>query len=383
MIGRCFVCKLYILVLAIVLLFSLYSSWQVQQLPMPILQETPTVPERTHLLIISTWRSGSSFLGQLFNHNPDVFYMLEPTRAVWFSMANQSPYFLHTPIRELIRSIFRCDMGAFLPYMPEGKFFSEIFAWHESRALCSHSTCSSMPPSKVIDRPECNRTCRQVPFEKMEEACKAHSHVVVKEVRFFDLEVLYPLLTDPHLNLKIIHLVRDPRAVVSSREHFLQLEVDDAIISNAQNVTANIGVVMEEICGAQMRMYQTALLDPPPFLKDRYIMVRYEDMVKDPLGYLKTWYDYIGLSLSPTMESWIYNITHGSGPKDKGFMPFTGDSLKLAQHWRDKLSFEKVQLIQDVCKKEMAMFGYRLVKSKAEQKDKSLDLILSMKTDSL
>ncbi|XP_069490925.1 carbohydrate sulfotransferase 5-like [Ambystoma mexicanum] len=382
MVGRCFVCKLYLLVLAIVVLSSLYSSWQLQKLPPAFLNKPLTPKAKTHLLIISTWRSGSSFLGQLFNHSPDVFYLLEPTRAVWFSMAEKSPYFLHTPVRELVRSIFRCDMQAFLPYMPKGKFISELFGWHESRALCSPKTCSSMPPSDIIDRPECNRTCRQVPFEKMEEACKAHSHVVVKEVRFLDLEALYPLLRDPHLNLKIIHLVRDPRAIVSSRESFLELEVDDAIISNAQKATPNISVVMQEICGAQQRMYQTALRDPPPLLKDRYIMVRYEDLVKDPLGHLRTWYKYIGLSMPSKLQSWIYNITHGSGPKDKGFMPFTGDSLKIAQHWRDRLEFKKVQRLQDVCKQEMAMFGYRLVENEAEQKDMSLGLVLPMKPKS-
>lgn len=39
--------------------------------------------ERVHVLVLSSWRSGSSFVGQLFSQHPDVFYLMEPAWHVW------------------------------------------------------------------------------------------------------------------------------------------------------------------------------------------------------------------------------------------------------------------------------------------------------------
>ena len=38
--------------------------------------------KRVNVIIISEPRSGSSFLGQIFNQHPDVFYLFEALRAV-------------------------------------------------------------------------------------------------------------------------------------------------------------------------------------------------------------------------------------------------------------------------------------------------------------
>ncbi|XP_030051220.1 carbohydrate sulfotransferase 6-like [Microcaecilia unicolor] len=359
-----------------VLLTVSYLTWKPCRLPEKDHNRRAT---KTHLLILSSWRSGSSFLGQLFNQNPEVFYLLEPTRAVWFTMPKMNPYQLHPPLRDLVRSIFSCNMSAFLPYMPRAQFISELFGWHESRALCSPPACGAQQRSDIIDRPKCNRSCPKNPFEKMEEACRSYSHVVVKEVRFLDLEVLYPLLSDPSLNLKIIHLVRDPRAILSSRQYFLELETDDAIISRGHSSMTNSTPVMQVICKGQVQIYHTASQNPPPFLKDRYRLIRFEDFVKDPLANIKSLYEYVGLNMSSNLESWVHNITHGTIPKKKSFMHFTGNSKEIAQHWRQKLNFQKVKEVQKLCRQEMHMFGYQLIRSPAELKDMSLDLTLHKK----
>lgn len=46
-------------------------------------------------------------------------------------------------------------------------------------------------------------------LQPAQEACTLLQPVVLKEVRFFGLQVLYPLLSDPALHLRIGHLVRD------------------------------------------------------------------------------------------------------------------------------------------------------------------------------
>ncbi|KAI1235670.1 Carbohydrate sulfotransferase 5, partial [Lamprotornis superbus] len=238
-------------------------------------------PSQVHILILSSWRSGSSFVGQLFSQHPSVFYLMEPAWHVWVTMYQNSAKVLHMAVRDLVRSVFLCDMSVFEAYMPWKRNLSDLFQWAASRALCSAPACDSFQRTDITSELACKTLCGRYPFSKVEEACKTYSHVVIKEVRFFDLKVLYPLLTDPSLNLKIIHLVRDPRAVVKSREQSVKaLARDNGIVlsTNGTKVEDSKYKVMQEVCRSHVQIYETATLKPPNFLKDRYLMVRFEDL---------------------------------------------------------------------------------------------------------
>ncbi|XP_069098097.1 carbohydrate sulfotransferase 5-like [Pleurodeles waltl] len=282
-------------------------------------------------------------------------------------MYNKSPTFLHKPMTDLLRELFLCNLSMLKPFLPRSEFVSELLGWSTSRALCSPPACDTLLGLTLQEGQECYHVCYLTPFERAEQSCKAHSHIVVKVVRFLDLKVLFPLVEDPNLNLRIIHVVRDPRAIVASRLITGGLAADDNIISNGQNSSGNIFTVMKEICNAQVKIYETALKDLPPSMKGRYVTVRYEDLVRDPMSYVKHWYNSIGLTVLPQLESWVdHNTRFGL--------------QKLPALWRKKLNFHKVQVIQQVCRKQMDTFGYKLVNSKEEQADQSLQTVLSRST---
>ncbi|XP_053305350.1 carbohydrate sulfotransferase 5-like [Spea bombifrons] len=336
---------------------------------------------KVHILILSSWRSGSSFVGQLFSQHPDVFYLMEPAWHVWVSMFQNSARVLHMAVRDLIRSVFHCDMSVFDAYMQKERNVSHLFQWAVSRALCSSPVCDLYEHDGISNEMACKTLCGKQPFAKVEEACNTYSHVVVKEVRLFDVQVLYPLLTDPSLNLKIIHLVRDPRAVVKSREQSVKaLARDNGIVLNTNGTKVDDGKyeVMREICRSHVQIYETASFKAPTFLKERYMLVRYEDVVRNPLIEIKEMYKFAKLKLTSKLQSWIYNITHGRGPghKKEAFRTTSRDAVNVSQAWRTSLTFQKVKKIQDVCKGAMGMLGYQLVDTEAEQKDLSHDVVL-------
>ncbi|XP_044283804.1 carbohydrate sulfotransferase 6-like [Varanus komodoensis] len=341
-------------------------------------------PAQAHILILSSWRSGSSFLGQLFSQHPDVFYLMEPAWHVWAAMQQNSAKVLHMAVRDLVRSVFKCDMSVFDAYMPWKRNLSDLFQWAVSRALCTNPACEYFQRIEITSENACKTLCGKYPFSKVEEACKTYSHVVLKEVRFFDLKVLYPLLTDPSLNLKIIHLVRDPRAVVKSREQSAKaLARDNGIVlgMNGTKLEDSQYKVLKEICRSHVQIYETATLKPPGFLKDRYLMIRFEDLVRDPLAEITAIYKFADLQLSNKLENWIYNITHGHGPsrKKEAFLITSRDAVNVSQAWRNVLSFQKVKRVQEVCKGALNILGYQLVESEKEQKDLSIDLFMSLR----
>ncbi|XP_075774350.1 carbohydrate sulfotransferase 5 isoform X2 [Pelodiscus sinensis] len=338
-------------------------------------------PSQVHILILSSWRSGSSFVGQLFSQHPDVFYLMEPAWHVWVTMYQNSAKVLQMSVRDLVRSVFKCDMSVFDAYMPWKRNLSDLFQWAVSRALCSAPACDSFQRTDITNEMACKTLCGKYPFSKVEEACKTYSHVVVKEVRFFDLTVLYPLLTDASLNLKVIHLVRDPRAVAKSREQSVKaLARDNGIVlsMNGTKVEDSKFKVMQEVCRSHVQIYETATQKSPRFLKDRYLMIRFEDLVRDPLSEIRDMYKFADLRLTPKLESWIYNITHGqgAGKKKEAFKITSRDAVNVSQAWRNILSFQKIKKVQEVCRGAINMLGYKLLDSEREQKDLSLDLVL-------
>ncbi|XP_075044604.1 carbohydrate sulfotransferase 5-like [Mixophyes fleayi] len=341
---------------------------------------------KVHLLILSTWRSGSSLLGQIFSQHPDVFYLMEPAWHIWRSMSKNSAHVLSMQVRDMVYSIFRCDMSVFDAYMKNKGNISDLFQWYSSRALCSPPACNSFSRYDIMSKTTCRKLCGIYPISKVEQVCDGYSHTVVKEVRFLDLKVLFPLLKDPFLNVKILHLVRDPRAVGKSREQAMKsLAIDNGIMlnTNGRKINDTNYDVLRQICQSQVDMYKTAIHEPPPFLKGRYKLVRYEDLVRNPLKETQEMYKFANLTFTDQISSWIYNITHGYGPvkREDEFEATQRDALNVSQVWRSVLPFQKVRDIQDVCKDAMNIFGYQFMNSETQQRDMHRDFILPRQTN--
>ncbi|XP_053462642.1 carbohydrate sulfotransferase 4 [Nycticebus coucang] len=333
-----------------------------------------------HVLVLSSWRSGSSFVGQLFGQHPDVFYLMEPAWHVWMTFTQSAAWRLDMAMRDLIRSIFLCDMSVFDAYMQPGpRRQSSLFQWDDSRALCSPPACNLFSRDEIILPDHCRLLCNQQPFEVVEKACRSYSHVVLKEVRFLNLQSLYPLLTDPSLNLTIVHLVRDPRAVFRSREHTQgELMIDSRMVLgerwHKRKKEDQPYDVLQVICQGQLEIYK-AVRSLPKALRQRYLLVRYEDLVRAPLAQTSRMYAYVGLEFLPRLQTWVHNITRGKGLGEHAFHTNARDAVNVSQVWRWSLPFEKVSRVQNVCGDTMNLLGYRQVRSEQEQRDLSLELL--------
>lgn len=284
-------------------------------------------------------------------------------------------------VRDLLRSMFQCDLSVMEAYLPDHYNVSNLFMWSHSRALCSPPACSLTPRNQFSNQTLCRQACDARGLQRVQDACTTYSHVVLKEVRFFELESLYPILQDPNMDLRIIHLVRDPRAVLKSREEAVKALIkDSAIVLEQRNIpAAEVQYqVMQEICRSHVRINERAIMKPPPFLKGRYKMVRYEDVARNPLEEIKAIYDFVGLEMTKELEEWIYRVTHGKGKgtKKEAFKITSRNAADVSQAWRSILPHNKVKRIQEVCKGAMSLLGYRTVYSEKEQKNMDIDLLV-------
>lgn len=368
------------LILLVILQVSAMVLFRIWYLKANTCTSTISTNQKVHVLLLSSWRSGSSFLGQAFNQHPNVFYLMEPGWHLWTTMQKPGMRSMKMALRDLMRNLFLCDFSVMDSYLPDQRNISSLFMWSHSRALCSPPVCSLTPRDQFSNQTLCDKKCDSRGLEKVQEACTTYSHVVLKEVRFFELESLYPLFQDPSLDLRIIHLIRDPRAVERSREESVNILATDRAIVLEQNVVSEAEAenqVLQEICRSHVHIYKKATVNAPPFLTGRYRMVRFEDLVRNPLEEMAALYEFAGLEMTPLLGDWIYTLTHGKLPsRDATFKVTSRDASYVSQAWRNELPHGKVRRIQQVCEEAMAVIGYRAADSEEQQKNISVDLLV-------
>ncbi|XP_008579632.1 PREDICTED: carbohydrate sulfotransferase 7, partial [Galeopterus variegatus] len=174
--------------------------------------------EKQHIYVHATWRTGSSFLGELFNQHPDVFYLYEPMWHLWQALYPGDAESLQGALRDMLRSLFRCDFSVLRLYSPPGDpaarapdaanlTTAALFRWRTNKVICSPPLCPGASRARaevgLVEDAACERSCPPVALRALEAECRKYPVVVIKDVRLLDLGVLVPLLRDPGLNLKV------------------------------------------------------------------------------------------------------------------------------------------------------------------------------------
>uniref|UniRef100_UPI00358FE403 carbohydrate sulfotransferase 1-like n=1 Tax=Myxine glutinosa TaxID=7769 RepID=UPI00358FE403 len=348
-------------------------------------QPTEESASRKHILILATTRSGSSFLGQFFNQNPDIFYLYEPLYHIemfFGSMAGRLGSKLNNKVlvgafRDLLRNVFDCELHSLEPYMkpfPQHHQTKHLFRRAASTALCSPPLC---PAEDAKDESVCAKRCSNLNLTLAAEVCQKRAHVVLKTVRFNNVADLRFLAEDSRLDLKVIHLVRDPRAVLSSKMVAFQSIFKDynAWKKNGAMPPQTDTSLATAICKTFLPAMHLGL-KPPAWLNGRYMLVRYEDLAREPLEKAREIYEFVGLPLEPIITNWIVLNTHGTEKARLHHLFSTyRDSAKTAENWRLSMDYNIAQFLQNACNETFAELGYRSVSSLEELRNINTTLV--------
>ncbi|XP_056595991.1 carbohydrate sulfotransferase 1 [Triplophysa dalaica] len=344
---------------------------------------------KTHILILATTRSGSSFVGQLFNQHSDVFYLFEPLFHVQSTLIphlSPSRYAVERRVmlgasRDLLRSLYNCDLyflESYIKPQPANHTTDKIFRRGASKALCSAPVCDAFSPSEGnIEEGDCVRKCASLNLTLAVESCRERRHVAIKTVRIPEVSDLKALIEDPRLNLKVIQLVRDPRGILSSRiETFRDTYRLWRIWRATGRKPYNLDLTpFTTVCDDFLNSVSTGL-SRPPWLRGRYMLLRYEDVARNPLQKIKEVYEFLGLSMEKNVVDWIHNNTRGNNDASAKHKYGTlRDSAANAESWRLKLSHDIVDYTQTVCQHILDELGYKAVSSPEELKNMSVSLI--------
>ncbi|XP_066156581.1 carbohydrate sulfotransferase 4-like [Euwallacea fornicatus] len=282
--------------------------------------DTNGQPVRT--LIVTTWRSGSTFLGDILNALPGNYYHYEPLLDYGIVQIRGPPY--ADSAISVLKSLLNCDYTDLHRYLEFG--MSHIYLFTHNKRLWSQ--CEAYPD--YCWQPEfLNRFCKLFPFQSM------------KTVRL-RLKLAEDLLEDKLLNLKIILLIRDPRATLQSRRHrdWCPGEPDCDQPSY--------------LCSDMVSDYSAAirLMQLYP---SKFRAIRYEDLSLSPYQLTQDIFKFIGLPLHPQVKDFLASHTI----VDVGGVSSTyRDSKNAPFHWKTDLNYTEVQVIEDTCREAMKLWGY-------------------------
>ncbi|XP_035256229.1 carbohydrate sulfotransferase 3-like [Anguilla anguilla] len=339
---------------------------------------------KKHILLMATTRTGSSFVGEFFNQQgANMFYLFEPLwhveKMLTLETGGTNATASARAYRSVLQQLFLCDfslMETFINPLPVDHVTTALFRRESSSSLCEEPVCTPFV-KKVFERYHCKvRRCGPLNLTLASESCRQKEHRAIKTVRVRQLETLRPLAEDPRLDVRFIQLVRDPRAVLASRMVAFsakyknwkkwavdgEVPIDDDEVKKLKGNCDNIRVSAE------------AGLRQPPWLRGRYMLVRYEDIARFPMQKAAQMYSFTGIPFTPQVKEWILKNTQAS-KEASGVYSTQKNSSEQVEKWRFSIPFKLAQVVQKVCGPTMRLFGYKFVYDEATLTDKTISLL--------
>ncbi|OWF42306.1 carbohydrate sulfotransferase 5-like [Mizuhopecten yessoensis] len=301
-------------------------------------------------------RSGSSFLGNVLQANPDVYYLFEPLHAIQFAVRSQETfYFLNGTSRKYdnfldiakltIEGLTTCNMdiipikmwlNGFLTFSKKAKGMR--FCVSKARTLAERHAC----------------------VNETKMACLNSSHSALKIIRI-PMDLLEPLMTSIP-KLRILHLIRDPRATIMSQRAL-------GVIPAAhfrQYVTRFCNRVYQDVVTAER--FQTSF-------PGRTLRIFYEEIAKDPKSYTNIVYNFTDMAYTTKIESEIHSMTSEDVPKNCGQLcARKSNSTAQAEAWRKDVPMDLVATVDEVCQPLYSKLGYINVDSERMLRDITVPL---------
>ena len=298
--------------------------------------------KRLRILLVTNYRSGSSFVGELLKNHEDMFYSFEPL------------YLANPPNNKLrvTKRVKKCYNDT-ASYLEDLLFKCNMTALeHDSRLLLQSTERKkwihlSFPGSDT--------------FHQAHNECPRKRHTAAKVIRQSLLKDVIPRFTDK--GAIVLYLIRDPRGITSSRIK-INLSRFRSYKTHSQEALyiQNIGNLCDNL-SENLEYLKSHTLDGDFKWKDNVVVLRYEDFAYNPMQMTQRLYNFLGIDLSPSVAAFIERSTHVD--RKGGGSPYgvRRDSAKTAENWRTYLSFSYVDKVQSVCRRTLEDFGYANVTS--------------------
>lgn len=277
------------------------------------------------ILLITTFRSGSNFLGDLLKQsNLQTFYFAAPLRSLVRASRIDEKLFFKTNF--LIRNLFSCQFESIRWFFNHTR--ENLHVIEKNQFITTF--CGRNPKNFT--------QCNEIPISK--EFCR-RSHVQL--VKLTRLQLKDALKLDVPSGTQFVYLQRDPRAIWNSRK-----EQDWCDQTTCLNLTAFCRERNEDL-----RILQN-------LTKNRIVVVRHEDLALNPFNESRRLFSALGLNFTERVTSFLQLNTRDAS-KTKDFFSTRRNSTATVFRWRTQLKRDEIIQIEKLCQFTIQNSGYEFM----------------------
>ena len=266
------------------------------------------IPNPHHKLIIllTSFRGGSTFLGNVFDINPKLQYLYEPFSGGhiqnmyekgWINGARVD----HTPsdlkMLYIQQILHNCSV--------HGTPFPE-----------RHEFCGT--PEENLHRlnsTTCN-TKNWINGAGHQEICRYRNVTVMKVIRLPVLSDILKISQIRSANIYIIHLLRHPSPVLMSRRtggmFYTWQHASHKSVEVGDDSERRVRIAWEAFNYGKDNLVSSEFATSQPWLRGRYFQVTHRDMSLQPLETAQRIYDFVNETLTDEVRDYVVSITDGS-----------------------------------------------------------------------
>lgn len=329
---------------------------------LPTINDVDWNANHRSVLILAQGRSGSSFLGEMFNQHPEVLYLYEPLHAYKiFSMTGIFPAGSYgVNALQVLYDIFNCHFSSLQDYLTFISF-PELSSPHfrlASRTLSAPPFCKALATQHTYDKLSAKQYrdfCPQLHFRQVSKACKTKRYTVVKDLvqrlpfeNSTNIERLLNLQPDLHL----VYLVRDPRAVVISMKTMQW--IGDGPESKFADVESAASYVCKQTLDILWSIDRWSIPYGP-----RVHLMRYEDLASKSVQKAEELFKALGIPFSDKVRYWIELNTNSNqlNKMDPYRVDHRNASVSL-NAWKSAIKNKELITIQKHCSTVMTILKY-------------------------
>lgn len=280
------------------------------------------------VLLVAYYRSGSTFVGELLSSGARTFYHFEPLLP--FTVSGRIRPGRERHAFQLLDELVRCRMDSVplytvwlenhMEYVEKNHFLATVCGGGESCTSPGH----------------------------MAALCSRAETQVLKFTRLYISQVGDWIERNPDIaeSAQVVHLVRDPRAIYSSRR-------------GLRWCTDNVACDSAEALCAQMRSDLDAFEELAKQLQpNRTLRLRFEDLAADPAKEVPRLLHYLGLNYTQAVSDYVKTHTRATPSDLRNAHSTKRNPHSVALEWKRKLSNKTIQAIEGVCGDVLSRLNY-------------------------
>jgi len=315
---------------------------------------------RRNIIIIAHGRSGSTIIGDIFNRHRSVFYLFEPLQMVG-RIADKIGDEYDRVMNDILTNILRCRFS--------DQVVKDIEAYYKrypNASIALGTLSKSLCPVNNNDKKWDPKLCTRLTREKLETVCRENYEVTVIKILFHrisqeSIENILVACAPKDIDCKIIFLARDQRAIIASaRSTGFFANTEDGL-RDFSNKTCHI---------TKKNILFVKKLHPS--VRNKMMVIRYEDFAMDPLNALEKLYQFAALTSKESIRTWLYKRTHPNENSIKEcnnvhpvFCTFD-DAVQAVNRWRVKVALHDITRMEEYCQYAMMLLGYKPIQGSLE-----------------